>query len=143
LHWIEQIHDFTFEHGDSSSPLELGLLNEIRSLASKDKMLSALVNVCESGGVKQVLLYLECSSSPFIILFQEALLQLKRSLERVHETSKQLAHLEGPLDGLYSDSVHALTDHIYDVLGTLRIIWSHSEHYRCVEVMTELCVRVS
>lgn len=49
--------------------------------------------------------------------------------KRVKETGGQLVHLETQLDQLYTDSVQALTDHMYDVLALLRIIWMHSDHY--------------
>lgn len=39
LHWVEQIHAYTFEQGDASSPLELGLLHEIRQLSKKGEHL--------------------------------------------------------------------------------------------------------
>lgn len=37
VHWVEQVHTLTFDQGDASSPLELGLLHEIRYLTKKGK----------------------------------------------------------------------------------------------------------
>lgn len=59
---------------------------------------------------------------------------------RLRETGGQLQHLESPLERLYTDSVQALTEHMYDVLAYLRIIWTHSNHYHkpCV-AMRNFC----
>lgn len=54
---------------------------------------------------------------------------LQEVQRRQEETSGQLVHLEGPLERLYTDSVQALTEHMYDVLALLRIIWINSRHY--------------
>ncbi|MPC11959.1 Dynein heavy chain 2, axonemal [Portunus trituberculatus] len=68
---------------------------------------------------------------------------LQEVQQQQEEISGQLVHLEGPLEQLYTDSVQALTEHMYDVLALLRIIWINSHYYHQQEVMTEVCVRVS
>ncbi|XP_071520505.1 dynein axonemal heavy chain 10-like [Panulirus ornatus] len=143
LHWVEQIHAYAFDQGDASSPLELGLLHEIRQLSKKGELLKKLLDQVESREVRKVLDYLDCQSSPFTILIHQAVDNLRMVQKRVKETGGQLVHLETQLDQLYTDSVQALTEHMYDVLALLRIIWMHSDHYHKQEVMTELCVRVS
>lgn len=65
---------------------------------------------------------------------------LQSAQARVKETCGQLALLEAPLDQLYSDSVAALTDHMYDVLALLRIIWTHSQHYHRPSVSLSHCM---
>ncbi|XP_050717453.1 dynein axonemal heavy chain 2-like [Eriocheir sinensis] len=128
-HWVEQIHSFCFEQGDASSPLELGLLHEIRQLSMKKDMVQRLLTLLEGPEYVKVLHYLEEESSPVTLLIGQAIDTLKEVQRRQEETSGQLVHLEGPLERLYTDSVQALTEHMYDVLALLRIIWINSHHY--------------
>ncbi|XP_064095409.1 dynein axonemal heavy chain 2-like isoform X2 [Macrobrachium nipponense] len=143
LHWVEQIHAFIFEQGEASSPLELGLLHEIRQLSSKGAALEELTAIVNTSGVRKVTAYVESQNSPVVILLKEALDNLEMSQKRLRETGGQLSHMEHLLDLLYSDTVQALTEHMYDVLALLRIIWTHSEYYHKPEVMAEICIRVS
>lgn len=143
LHWVEQIHSFCFDHGDASSPLELGLLHEIRQLSWKKAMVHQLLTALEAPDVVKALDFLHTQSSPTTLLIAHAIDTLKEVQQQQEETSGQLVHLEGPLELLYTDSVQALTEHMYDVLALLRIIWINSHYYHQQEVMTEVCVRVS
>ncbi|XP_076033043.1 uncharacterized protein LOC143020501 [Oratosquilla oratoria] len=94
LCWMDQLHTQSFQLGDSTSPLEEGLLHEVRRWKKRSKALSMVLRLVASPVVARILVFLRSHYSPFVLLFQEAVRRLQVHMYKyLHVRTGILVHL--------------------------------------------------